>query len=569
LHPLHGRQEGLPGEEVQGGVVLLDPDWIVRAVNPPFLALSGLAPEQLLGLPFDFALSASGQPPDAVQEAVRRQGSWQGQVVYGLVPVRLTATAVHDADGALHYIVNCWRDSIVPVTGQPAPATSHDALTGLPDRRLFHDRLEQVLFYSRRSHEQFAVILLGLDAFKGINDTAGHAVGDQVLAMVAQRFQAVLRDSDTVARMMGDEFGFIVRNTSARSQNIAIVAQKLITALAPCFAIGSDEFSLTASLGIAVFPTDGDTPESLVKHAYLAMGRAKKEGGANYVFYTASMGVDAVKRLILEQRLRHALEGQEFLPFYQPKVSLADYTVFGMETLLRWQQPGVGLIPPGDFIPIAEETGLIVPLGEWIMRESCRQTRAWNEQGLGPLSVAINLSARQFSKGDVLSVVDRILAETGLAAEHMELEITESLMMSDISHTIGILKRLHDRGIRISVDDFGTGYSSLNYLKQFPIDTLKIDRSFICDLAEDKPDDANDGAIVCAIISMAHKLGMTVVAEGIETRHQLEFLRANGCDFCQGYLFSRPLAAEPFAAFLATHREGGRRTPHPHLPYLP
>ncbi|MBF0124567.1 MAG: EAL domain-containing protein [Magnetococcales bacterium] len=545
-------------QNIIDGVAMVDAQGVVQAINPAFSTITGLEAADVVGLPMP--LLRSPQQQEITQEqiwaAVQQQDQWHGQLWNrrnnGTDYLEdLTVTAIHNMHGLLtHYIVAFHDMSSIGKDNETLRHTAyHDSLTQLPTRKLYQDRLEQVLAHSERSQEKFAVMLLGLDHFKPINDSAGHPVGDQVLQIIATRLRSALRDSDSIGRMMGDEFGIVVRGVD-RVQNTVHVARKLLAAAAePCL-VEANQFVVTASIGIAIFPSDGDTAEVLIKQAYLAMGRAKKAGRNTYQFYTSAMGVEATRRVLLEQSLRRALEQNEFIPFYQPKVQIATGRVVGMETLIRWQQPGIGMIPPDQFIPLAEETGLIIPIGEWILRESCRQTQQWLQQGLGPLQVAVNLSARQFQKGNLLLTVERILDETGLAAQCLDLEITESLMMTNVDQAIRILKQLHDKGISISVDDFGTGYSSLNYLKQFPIDNLKIDRSFMGNFAPG----SDDVAIVRAIISMAHSLGLHVIAEGVETEQHLNFLRENGCDQFQGYYFSKPVAAASFAELLAQRR---------------
>ncbi|MBF0158886.1 MAG: EAL domain-containing protein [Magnetococcales bacterium] len=541
-------------QNTMDGVTMVDAQGVVQAINPAFSRMTGLTVADVIGR--QVQLLRTGEPSHTSQQqiwdVVQQQGQWHGQVRNqrndGTSYLEdLTVTAVHSLHGQLaYYIVACHHVGNTGGDDESLHYTAyHDLLTQLPTRKLYQDRLEQVLVHAERSQEKFAVLLLGLDHFKPINDSAGHPIGDQVLQAIAVRLRTALRDSDSIGRMMGDEFGIVVRGVD-RMQNTVHVAKKLLAATSePCL-IDGNQFVVTASIGIAIFPSDGDTAEMLIKHAYLAMGRAKKAGRNTYQFYTSAMGVEATRRILLEQSLRRALEQNEFIPFYQAKVQVDTGQVVGMETLIRWQQPGIGLIPPDQFIPLAEETGLIVPIGEWILHESCRQTQQWLQQGLGPLRVAVNLSARQFQKGNLLLTVERILDETGLAAQNLDLEITESLMMTNVDHAIRVLKQLHDKGISISVDDFGTGYSSLNYLKQFPIDNLKIDRSFMGNFTQG----SDDAAIVRAIISMAHSLGIRVIAEGVETAQHLDFLKEHGCDQFQGYYFSKPIAAASFAELL-------------------
>jgi diguanylate cyclase (GGDEF)-like protein len=393
------------------------------------------------------------------------------------------------------------------------------------------------------------VLHLDLDRFKVINDTVGHPIGDRVLKVIAERLNAAVRKGDTVARLGGDEFVVALADL-AEVHDVPRVAEKLIAALHPPVVIDGREYFVTASIGVSLHPWDGDDAETLLRNADVAMYRAKEKGKNNFQFYSPAMNAEAPRRLAIETDLRRALERREFLLHYQPKVDLATGRVAGMEALLRWQHPKQGLISPLDFIPLLEETGLIVPVGEWVLRSACAQNRSWQEAGLAPLRVAVNLSARQFKQPGLVEMVGEVLAEVGLDPGLLELELTESILLEHTEESLATLRRFHDMGIHLALDDFGTGYSSLSYLKRFPIDSLKIDRSFIHDVTTN-PDDAT---IARTVIAMAHNLRMTAVAEGVETREQLEFLRSHECDQMQGYYFSRPLAAEAFAQLLADNR---------------
>jgi diguanylate cyclase (GGDEF)-like protein len=407
---------------------------------------------------------------------------------------------------------------------------------------MFSQRLSHAIAQARRNGTQLAVLFIDLDRFKNINDTLGHEAGDNVLKGVAERLHECLRESDTVGRLSGDEFVVLLEGMS-QSMHCADVAQKVLTAVARPFALGTQEFHLTASIGISTYPADSEDVQSLLKNADVAMYRAKELGKNNFQFYSAQMNVHTLERLALESSLRGALERNEFVLHYQPKVDIRSGRIIGMEALVRWQHPTKGLIPPMQFIPLAEETGLIVPIGEWVLRTACARNKSWQEQGLPPLCIAVNLSARQFAYENLVQDVARVLNETGLDATLLEIEITESMVMHDPEHAIELLNKLKAMGINISIDDFGTGYSSLSYLKRFPIDSLKIDRSFIKDL----PLDGNDAAITRAIIAMAHGLKLKVIAEGTETGEQLSFLRADECDEMQGFYFSKPLPEHEFA----------------------
>jgi diguanylate cyclase (GGDEF)-like protein/PAS domain S-box-containing protein len=428
---------------------------------------------------------------------------------------------------------------------------NYDDLTGLPNRMLFSQLLEQALSESKFSNKQVAVLFIDLDRFKLVNDTLSHDAGDKVLQMVARRLTEAVPRRDTIARFGGDEFVVLMRDCSIPT-DAAETAQKLLSAIAQPLPLEEQEFHLTASIGISTFPNDGLSAQTILKNADVAMHRAKEHGKNNYQFYSSQMNLHSFERLVLERFLRRALEQQEFHLYYQPKIDIATGCVTGMEALLRWIHPGMGMISPGKFIPLAEETGLIVPIGAWVLRTACAQIRAWQLQGLPTLRVAVNLSARQFAHDDLHASIVRALEETGLAPELLELEITESLTMENPEHAAALLKKLKALGVRLAIDDFGTGYSSLGYLKRFPIDTVKIDRSFIRDI----PHDEDDVAITQAVIAMAHSLRLKVIAEGVETGEQLAFLRAHGCDEAQGYLFGAPMLADDFAKQMLQRDDG-------------
>ncbi len=427
-----------------------------------------------------------------------------------------------------------------------------DELTGLPNRALFNQRLNHALARARRAEQPLAVLFIDLDRFKNVNDTLGHEAGDRVLKEVAQRLRGCLREVDTVSRLGGDEFVVLIE-TASRPADVAEVAQKILTALARPVALEGQEFHLTASIGISTCPGDSADLQGIMKNADIAMYRAKEQGKNNFQFYSAQINVHTLERVALESDLRHALERDEFVLHYQPKIDIASNRVVGVEALVRWQQSGKPLIPPMQFIPLAEESGLIVPIGEWVLRHACLQNRAWQDQGLPGLRIAVNLSARQFTHANLLQDVARVLRESRLDPAWLELEITEGMVMHDPARAVQLLRELKAMGIHLSLDDFGTGYSSLSYLKRFPLDSVKIDRSFIQDL----PRDGDDAGITQAIIAMAHSLRLAVVAEGVETAEQLDFLRSNGCDEMQGYHFSRPLPEDQLRCMLLDIRAAG------------
>ena len=419
--------------------------------------------------------------------------------------------------------------------------TNYDALTELPNRALFQQRLQRALVHAQRYNEGLAVLLIDLDRFKNVNDTLGHDAGDRVLQAVAERLRASLREGDTLARLGGDEFGVLIEQVGD-TRLAGSVARKLLKAIADVLLLDGQEYHLSASIGVSACPADGTDAAILLKNADIAMYRAKERGRNSVQFYAAAMNARSMERLSLETGLRHALARGEFLLHYQPKLDIASGRITGMEALVRWMRPDAGMVSPADFIPVAEETGLIEQIGAWVLKTACERNRAWQREGLPALRVAVNLSARQFAQANLVSEVARVLDATGLAPGSLELEITESMVMDDPERAIRTLRQLKSMGIALAIDDFGTGYSSLGYLKRFPIDNIKIDRSFIKDI----PANSDDATITRTIIDMTHNLRLKAVAEGVETKAQLEFLREHGCDEMQGYYFSRPLAEEAF-----------------------
>jgi diguanylate cyclase (GGDEF)-like protein len=439
----------------------------------------------------------------------------------------------------------------------------YDSLTGLPNQTSYRDRLQQVIAHARRYNRIAAVLFLDLDNFKRINDTLGHRAGDHLLKLVSERLNGTIRSSDTlsrngldkfqstVARQGGDEFTLIL--TEIRNpEDAAKVAHRLVRKLSEPYKLEGYEVFITVSIGIAIFPVDGEDIDSILMNADAAMYHAKKQGKNNFQFYRLTMNERAMERLNLENDLRKALERDELLLHFQPKVGIESGKVVGMEALIRWQHPEIGMVSPAEFIPMAEETGLIVPIGEWVLQAACAQINAWQAQGLAPIPVSVNISSQQFQHQELLITIGRLLESSGIPPERLMLEITESVIMQNTDSTFDILNTLTAMGLRLLIDDFGTGYSSLSYLKRLPVFAIKIDRSFINDIATN-PDDA---AIIKAIIAMAQNLKLKVVAEGVETEEQLAFLRDEQCDVMQGYLFSRPLPAEEASKLLAQAKEG-------------
>jgi len=425
----------------------------------------------------------------------------------------------------------------------------HDALTDLPNQVLFKDRLRQAIALSRRNDHMQAVLLLNLDRFKTINDSLGYTAGDRLLQSVAQRLTSCVRESDTVARFGGDEFAVLLTNIP-RAQDAANVARAIKQALDQAFIFEDQEIFVASSIGISMYPHDGRDTANLLKTAGVALDRAKVQGGNNFHFYTAGGTTRALKQLVLESNIRPGIERSEFFVQYQPQVDIRGFQVVGMEALVRWQHPGLGLLYPSEFVSIAEETGLIIALGDFVMRTACAQNKNWQDKGLQQMRVSVNFSARQFQQPTFIADVSHILKETNLDPRWLELELTESSIMKDPDEAIEKLHELKLMGINVAIDDFGTGYSSLNYLKRFPIDTLKIDRTFVSDVCKDP----HDTAIVRAIITLGHALDMTVIAEGVETKEQLQYLSALECDVVQGFLFSKALPAKGFEELLMEQR---------------
>jgi diguanylate cyclase (GGDEF)-like protein/PAS domain S-box-containing protein len=458
-----------------------------------------------------------------------------------------TITPIKDHAGTITHFVSTGKDisEHIQVQEHLQHMTHHDALTDLPNRNLFLDRLQQSLTRARWHNRLVAVMFLDMDRFKYINDTFGHNVGDQLLLQLSERLSKCVRDGDTIGRFGGDEFAILLDDIDS-DKHISSLAEKLLDALKQPFKIHKQELFVTASIGVSIFPNDGEDADTLLHNADVAMYRAKELGKNNYQFYSDDLSAQIFERLTLENHLRRAVENNEFVLYYQPQIDAHNERITGVEALLRWQHPDLGLVSPNNFIPLLEETGLIEQVGHWLLETACRQSRDWHDAGWPYLHMSVNISSRQFNNPDFISSVHDIISTTGINPEFLELEITESMLMRNASATIHALNSLSRLGVRFAIDDFGTGYSSLSYLRRFPIDTIKIDRSFIHDVT-DNPDDA---AITSAIIVMAKNLSLNVIAEGVENQQQLEFLSSRNCHYLQGNLISPPLPAEELTELL-------------------
>lgn len=528
-------------------------------VNPAFERITGYSAAEVVGqsgrflVRDDLAQKGLTEIRSALRD--RREGHTvlrnyrkDGQLFWN----ELSIAPVRDESGhATTHFVSIINDVTERITyeQQLEYHATHDVLTGLANRNLLNDRIDQAILLAKHNERLLGVLLLDLDRFKLINDGFGHIPADNLLKAVAMRLASCVRDTDTVARLGGDEFVVVLSGVDD-ADSVASVAAKILRQLTLPLGVEGKEVFVTASIGIAMYPRDGEHGEALLRNADVAMYRVKEHGRNNYRFYTPEMSHMALDRLDMEGNLRRALERDEITVFYQPIVSLRTGMIVGAEALARWNHPRIGMIHPLEFIPLAEETGLIIPLGERILKQVCQQLATWRRNGLPAIQVAINISARQFRQDNLTDLLRRTLEETGLEGSALEFELTESMVMHDVENAIAMLRELKQLGVALSLDDFGTGYSSLAYLKRFPIDALKIDRSFVRDIDSE----ADDAAIAHAVIAMAHSLGLRVIAEGVENEAQLNLLRDYGCDDFQGFLFSRPVPAEEFSLLLQNGR---------------
>ncbi|MDP2433165.1 MAG: EAL domain-containing protein [Pseudomonadota bacterium] len=549
------RQAAAVFESTREGVVITDLTPRILTVNRAYSQITGYEAAEVVGR--NPSLLKSGRQDEAFYGAlwasVREAGHWQGEIWNRrkngeVFPQLLTISTVYDGDGLPSHYVGVMTDisQLKQSEARLEHLAHYDPLTNLPNRLLLQSRLEHALEHAERHQQQIAVLFLDLDRFKDVNDSLGHPVGDELLEALARRLGERLREDDTLGRLGGDEFLVLLENLG-HPEDAAGVAHTLLQLLEQPFSLPSGhEVYVGASIGISLYPDDGLNVTELIKNADVAMYQSKEQGRNTASFYTPTLTVAANERLDMEARLRRALAKGEFVLHYQPQLDIQSGALIGCEALVRWNSPEEGMISPLRFIPLAEATGLIVPLGEWVLRTACVQARAWLDAGLPPLLVAVNLSGRQLQQRDIVPRVAAILEETGLPADHLKLELTESMIMGRGEQAVELLHALKALGLSLSIDDFGTGYSSLAYLKRFPIDELKIDQSFVRDI----PHDPNDMEIAAAIIAMARNLNLKVMAEGVETPEQLDFLRRQGCHAYQGYLFSRPVPADEFVQLL-------------------
>ncbi len=549
--------EGIFGSNTEG---------MITFVNPAAEKILGYSSELLINHPLSTILSPTNievavdksTPPQEWHESDIYEACKNGRVFHkddtlfvkqdkSTLPVEFTAAPLHDEHKQYNGIVFVFSDITLRKTieEQLTNLALYDHLTKLPNRLLFEKTINQSLARARRNNKQMALMFLDLDHFKNINDSLGHDIGDSLLKGVADRLIGCVRETDTVARLGGDEFAVILDEISVL-EDAAIIAQKIITSLQPAFYLNSNEVFVSTSIGIAVYPVSGDTSVVLSKNADIAMYQAKQTGRNNFCFFTDVMNEQVHLKLEMVHSLRYAVERNELELYYQPKISLTTNKIIGVEALIRWNHPSLGLLLPTDFLQTAEETGLIHPLGRWVIEKACAMLLEWNKITSTPLTIAINLSIGQLMQNDIISVMKSILDKNKLPAKMVEVEVTETSLMTNTEKTKTVINQLHALGLKIAIDDFGTGYSSLNYLKQLSVDALKIDKTFVNDLTSE----VNDADIVKAIIGLAHNLNLQVIAEGVESQEQLDFLRDNNCDVVQGYFLSVPLDANDLIEFI-------------------
>ena len=542
-------------ESTLEGILITDAKTNIISVNQALCSITGYSAEEIIGSTPDILKSERHSHAFFRQlwDILNKTGQWRGEIWNRrkngeVFPtwVNISAVPSSTTNNTSHYVAVFTEITELKLSEERLNYLAHhDPLTGLPNRLLFHDRLEQAVLQAQRNKHMIAVMFLDLDRFKAINDTLGHRIGDELLVAVAERLKHCARETDTIARLGGDEFAVIVTQI-AQEEDVGLVAQKIIQTLSAVYSVAGYEVFITASIGINLYPGVDNDRGKILENADVAMYHAKQYGRNNYQFYSTDMNAVAFERLMLETNLRRALEREEFTLYYQPQIDMQSGSVNGVEALIRWQHPDLGLVSPVEFIPLLEETGLIVPVGEWVIRTACQQTRDWLDAGFPPLTMAVNLSARQFRQANLVEMIEQSLHEFNIPPELLELELTESIMMDNIEETVETLKKLKLLGLKIAIDDFGTGVSSLGYLKHFPVDTLKLSYDFVLNL----PMDSADASIASAVINLARNMQLSSVAEGVENQGQMDFLRSQDCERIQGFLFSRPIPPDQMTALL-------------------
>lgn len=548
-------------ENATEGIIVTASDDSIKMVNPAAREITGFSVEDLLNKKRN-PLYSNRQTPDfykAIQHALQNKNHWRGEI-WGqrkdgeFFPALLSLTAIKDGHDKITHVISVFHDITETKRDQERiqHQAKHDMLTGLLNRAFFSCQLTHNLLHAHKSGNRLSVLFIDLDNFKRINDSLGHEAGDQLLQTAAKRLTACVREEDTVARFGGDEFTIILNQVHDENRVIK-VAQRILDSLAEPILIKENLLQIGASIGITMFPHDGKDPGTLIRNADMAMYRAKEMGRNNFQFFTPDMNELVMKQMNIENQIRLGLENDEFIVYYQPKVDIQTNNTVSMEALVRWKKPHVGIISPNDFIPAAEESGLIIPLGYKVLREACLAVASWQKKGYPDLSISVNISAKQFQQKDLVCTIAQILKETEFSPTKLELEITESAMMHDVESAISSMCALADMGITLSVDDFGTGYSSLHYIKKFPVSVLKVDKSFVQDIVHDP----KSAALVNSIITLAHSLHLKVIAEGVENTEQLQHLRQWNCDMVQGYLYCRPLSKQDMDQYLVDNTQYG------------
>jgi len=539
-------------------IMITDKRATIKSVNPAFEVITGYSAQEAVGKTPNILHSGrhSNDFFKSLWAVLKKSGCWEGEIYNRrksgeIYPEWLKIFAATDSDNNITHYISSFTDIVMHKSSRQRlyNMAHYDNITKLPNRAKFSETLDHELTNAQRRESIMAVFFLDLDNFKSINDTLGHAAGDSLLREVARRLQQCNRGNDLIARQGGDEFTGILVDL-VRVEDAAIVATRMLKSIAEPINLDVDTVQISGSIGISIYPHDGDSAAALTSKADTAMYYAKEMGRNNYQFHTKQMFQNSMRRIELEKKLRHAIKHQEFELHFQPQIDTTTRQIIGAETLIRWNHPEEGMISPVEFIPLAEETGLITNIGEWVLNAACMQAKAWLDQGLPPIMLSVNLSSCQFRKKNFIQLLHKTLSDSGYPPEWLQLELTERIIMHDDSLTAERLQIIHDIGIHLSIDDFGTGYSSMGYLKRFPLNEVKIDKSFIDDVCTSE----DDNLIVSAIINLAHGLNLTVVAEGVEEKGQLDWLQANNCDVIQGYYFSRPLDASAFLRFMREHQ---------------